>query len=241
MRFKVDFPEPFGPTSATRLPGATSNETPSSATTRPKRLRTPWASIRMPAPGPHAWGGVDEDQVRLEDRHDATDRLRQRQGGRAAEEGQRGLGGEQVLGGTAELVGHVAGAVAVEVVARVVVEVVADPLGVPGVASRHLDLGTAVAEGVAREAVPARVAEEAHRGAVQPEGVALEDVAVVGPEGTRIHVEAHAVVDEEVVADHEVARLLEPQADPRRPPGIREDVVAHDDVAAVHDEEGRRV
>ena len=79
-RFSVDLPEPFGPTSATRRPGSTSNETPPSACTGPKRLRASRTSIRTrvaPAVA-HARLRVDQHEPRLEQRHDAPDRLDER-------------------------------------------------------------------------------------------------------------------------------------------------------------------
>ena len=47
IRIVVDFPAPLGPTNPVTCPGRTVNDTPSSATVGPNRLRRPLTSIAV--------------------------------------------------------------------------------------------------------------------------------------------------------------------------------------------------
>src|SRR5262249_51618377 len=151
-------------TRATRAPDGTSSDTPASARCRPNRLVKPSSSIRMGHLGEDlrldARPRVGEDERRREQRGEAPGDVGEPERGLAAEEAQVGIAGDELGGQAAELVGHVAHTVAVEVVTGVVVEVVALEDG---------PLGLAVAVGADVAVVPG-------------EDVAAKDVAVAGAE-----------------------------------------------------------
>src|SRR6185295_14726130 len=122
-------------------PGSMARVTFSSACTRPKRFETERRSTRIARPPWSRITGlldvrrrtqarlrIDEDRAgRMEGKEPARG-VEQREARRAAEEREVRTRRPQVAREAPELVGHVADAVAVEVVAAVVVEVVARPL-----------------------------------------------------------------------------------------------------------------
>src|SRR5215207_8357055 len=132
-RVSVVLPEPLGPISATRTPVGRSRSTPASASSLPYRLRTEESSTRMEdllgSPRRHPRRSVDQERSRSPQRQQRARRVDDTERGSAPEEGEGGMARDQLLGGGARFVRHVAATIAVEIVAGVVAEEVAAPVG----------------------------------------------------------------------------------------------------------------